>query len=172
VIQNTIFFALNLSHRPVSGRSNECAYSSTKSLLQSPPPVRQSYATPTVNFGSGSQCSSHYLKAHGFPWNSGLVRNPSNPPFHESRFLLFGGISPRKTADVGNRACCLPRRCASHWRNSQWATAEAVCGLAPATMAVTPWKRSRHQCSKSMLVILVTESRDQHHRSPRGLLRT
>src|ERR1035437_7861296 len=35
-------------------------------FAKDPPPVRQSYPSPTVNFGSGSQCSSHYLKAHGF----------------------------------------------------------------------------------------------------------
>jgi len=82
------------------------------------PRILQNRPTPRVNFGSGSdacvpQDSLHalygsvplkfvpnvrrnYLKARGFPRDSGLVRNGLNPPSHESRSLLFGRISPRE----------------------------------------------------------------------------
>jgi hypothetical protein len=102
VIQNTIFFALNLSHRPVSGRSNECAYSSTKSLLQRT--SRQFVRVTRVrqfNFGSGSQCSSHYLKAHGFLGTPGSSARVESSISGKS-FPGVRAIFPVRDADAGN----------------------------------------------------------------------
>jgi hypothetical protein len=64
--------------------------------------VRQSYPSLTVNFGSGSQCSSHYLKAHGFLGTRGS--SATHRIFHlTSRFPVFGRISPRSTLALATR---------------------------------------------------------------------
>jgi hypothetical protein len=95
----------------------------------------------------------------------------SNPPSHESRFLVLGRFSPCETLTLATLACCLVRRCVSHGRNSEWTTAEALCGRTghddcnPMEMLASP-------VLQPTLVTQVTESRDQHHRSPSGVLRT
>lgn len=88
-------------------------------FAKDPPPVRQSYPSPTVNFGSGSQCSSHYLKAHGFLGTPGSSATRRILHFTNS-FPAVRGNFPAQDADVGTPACCLARRCVSHRRNSQW----------------------------------------------------
>jgi len=71
------------------------------SFAKNPPLVRQSYPSPTVNFGSGSQCSSHYLKAHGFletPGSSARVESSIS----RKSFPGVRAIFPMRDADAGN----------------------------------------------------------------------
>ena len=73
------------------------------------PPARQSYRSPTVNFGSGSQCSTHCLKAHGFPWNSGLTGIEQQlakltDPVLEERVEFSSCQKPRETGCLSVRA--------------------------------------------------------------------
>src|ERR1700682_3581625 len=109
------------------------------------------------------------LEGARFPWNSGLVRNASNFPSHES-FPRVRANFPARELTLATLAGCWVRRCVSHGRNSEWNGRTAV------------WARTGHGDCNHMetlaspvlqptLVIQVTESRDQHHRSPSGALR-
>ena len=113
----------------------------------------------------------NYLKARGFPRDSGLVRNGSNPPSHESRSLLFGRISPREGQPLApwHIVWC---GSVSGGRNSKWTTAEALGRARTGHGTVIIMETLASQALQPTAVIQVTEPRDRHHRSPSGVLRT